>query len=149
MILVVFGSRRLRNYRLVKQKLDSILRNVDPSTIIEWRSGCADGADKLGERYARDVLHIEPTLYPADWTNLTVPNAIIKTRRDGTQYNARAGIERNELMIVGRDGTKATHAIAFKPDYCESRGTDDMIERCKRHSINMRIVMFDKLHGGE
>jgi hypothetical protein len=114
MILIVFGSRRLRNYRLVKQKLDSILRSVDTSTIVEIRCG---SSDELAARYIRDVLKLQDKIALHSDVNTILCNA--------------------------------THAIAFKPDYCESRGTDDMIERCKRHGINMRIVAFDKLHGGE
>lgn len=113
MILIVFGSRRLRNYRFVKQKLDSVLRNVDASTIVEIR--CASH-DELIARYVRDVLKMRDKIALHTDTDTIFDNA--------------------------------THAIASKPDYCESKGTDDMIERCKRYGINLRIVTFDKLHGG-
>jgi hypothetical protein len=145
-VLVIFGSRRLKNYRFVKQSLDRLLQNVSQQ-IVEVRSGHAKGADMLGERYAREVLRIEPTVYEALWNTIT-DDSVIRVRADGSRYNHAAGVQRNERMIIGRDGQKATHAIAFKPDYCESSGTDDMIERCRRHEVKLKIVMFSELHGG-
>lgn len=146
-VLIIFGSRRLKNYRFLKQSLDRLLQNVH-KRIVVVRSGHAEGTDELGERYTQEVLRIEPEIYVALWNNVAVPGAIIKQRPDGSSYNHAAGVQRNERMIVGRDGRVATHAIGFKPDYCESKGTDDMIERCRVHKVHLKIVRFNELHGG-
>jgi hypothetical protein len=145
-VLIIFGSRRLRNYRFVRQSLDRLLQNVHQQIVVV-RSGHAKGADQLGERYAREVLRIEPEIYEALWNAIT-DDAVIRIRDDGSRYNHAAGVQRNEQMIIGRDERKATHAIAFKPDYCESKGTDDMTERCRRHGVLLKIVKFSELHGG-
>ena len=139
--LCVFGSRRLKNYRLLKQKLDHLLSNLDLNEV-EWLSGTCENTDKFGERYANEH-NIPISLYPANWSDISVPGAIIKTREDGTKYNSAAGVIRNDVMAKD-----ATHAIGFMPDYTESKGTQDMIERCKKYDVKLKIVKFNELHGG-
>ena len=65
--VIIAGTRDFDNYELLKQKMDKILagkvRNNEEIIII---SGTARGADKLGERYAREKGY-KIERYPANW----------------------------------------------------------------------------------
>lgn len=145
--LCVFGSRRLKDYRFLKQKLDHLLSNLDLNEI-EWISGTCEQTDKFGERYANEHnIPIKP--FPANWNSIDKPDAVIKSRKDGTRYNAKAGLDRNEQMAqYVAEFNPLGYAIGFLPDYCESKGTQDMTERCKAHGIKLKIVKFNERHGG-
>lgn len=119
--LCVFGSKRLKNYRLLKQKLDRLLSNLD-LTEIEWISGCYEGTDLLGERYAIS-LNIPIKRYEENWVE------------SPDKHNRMAQY--------------STHAIGFIPDYCESEGSSHMIEQFKSNQVKLKTVKFNRLHGGD
>ncbi len=68
MHIIVAGSRTFDDYPLLKNTLDRFIKQHSPNfpggiTII---SGTANGADKLGERYAREHNY-EIICMPAKW----------------------------------------------------------------------------------
>jgi hypothetical protein len=73
--------------------------------------------------------------YPAAWEDLTTPGAVIKTRRDGKQYNAKAGLDRNLLMAQNADA-----AIIFWDG--KSTGSKNMIDIAKRLGLLVRVVKY-------
>lgn len=113
--VIIAGSRSFNDYDLLKQKCDKFLSQ---KTNIEIVSGTANGADKLGERYARERGYILKQ-FPADWN----------------KYGKGAGYIRNgemsdygEALIVFWDG--------------KSRGTEHMIKTAKSSGLKVRIVRF-------
>lgn len=90
-------------------------------------AGEATGADALAKRYA-EVMGLKYHPFPADWTDLSHPDAVIKTRRDGTKYDAKAGSRRNQRML---DEGKPGLVIAFPG----GTGTADMVRRAKRAGV--------------
>jgi hypothetical protein len=91
MKVIIAGSKSIVD-------LDYIEKAVAASgfDITEVVSGTAKGVDKLGEFYARrKKIRVQP--FPADWKNIDVPGAVIRSNRYG-KYNAIAGHMRNELM---------------------------------------------------
>lgn len=114
--VIVAGSRDFNNYELLKQKCDSLLSQKRLTHSIVIVSGTARGADRLGERYARERGY-RVERFPADWY------------RDGIA----AGPIRNTQM--------ATHADALVAFWDgKSRGTRDMIEKAKERNLLVRIV---------
>jgi hypothetical protein len=97
--VIIAGSRTLRDLSLVDEAVErSGLRGL----ITEVVSGQAPGIDTLGERWAeKHGIPVKP--FPADWDNLTVLKKLIRTRPDGTKYNALAGINRNQKMAEYAD----------------------------------------------
>lgn len=135
MNLIIAGGRDFTDYNLLCQSLDHLLKNTDKSMITVF-SGKAKGADSLGEDYATERgIKVKP--FPADWDNITVEGAVIKTTRAGKKYNARAGILRNQEML----DAGATHLVAFWDG--KSRGTNDMITRAKRAGIQVRVINYE------
>ena len=113
--IAVAGSRSFNNYELLKEKLDFYIgSNKD----VEIVSGTARGADRLGERYAREK-GFPVKRFPADWE----------------KYGKRAGYLRNEEMAK-----YSSHAVIFWDG--SSRGTASMIELCKKYGLNYRVVRF-------
>jgi len=110
MRVLVFGGRDYNNYERVAEELDDI-GNI--SLIIH---GGARGADSCGARYA-GINNIPVREFPADWD----------------KYGKRAGPIRNAQML--REGAP-DFAVAFPG----GKGTKDMIERCRKANIFVRII---------
>ncbi len=96
MKVIVAGSRQILDYQLVSAVISNTLSKYNIQ-ITELVSGCAGGVDSLGEQWAlENSVPVNP--FPAEWDNLTVPNALIRTNKYEKEYNARAGFQRNEAM---------------------------------------------------
>jgi hypothetical protein len=131
-IVAIIGSRNFTDMALLTLKMDQILggRAKENITII---SGGAHGADTLAKDYAK-LRGITFEEYPADWDNIEgVPDHQIKENRYGKKYNCVAGHDRNLTMAK-----EATHCVAFWDR--RSPGTRNMIGRCERNNVIVRIV---------
>lgn len=107
---IIAGSRSEKNY-------DDVLMAVQnagwkPTLVL---SGCANGADTLGEMWAQNN-HIPVKHYRADWTN----------------YGQRAGYLRNEVMAENADAL-----IAIWDG--ESKGTKHMIDIARRKGLKVYV----------
>lgn len=127
MKIAIIGSREFPCPNFVKEKVgylcETLGRMETPLTII---SGGANGVDTWAEEVAKgwEELGVKILVFKANWQDLSHPDAIIKTRNDGTKYDARAGHRRNKLII-----DEATNIIAFWDG--TSKGT--------KHSIDLAI----------
>lgn len=89
--IAIVGSRDFHPLKLVK---DGIMRLPPDVVIISGRGG---NVDQMAEAQANlRKLTVEP--YPADWDDLSHPDAIIRTGRGGKKYDAKAGIRRNKVI---------------------------------------------------
>lgn len=114
MKLIVAGSRGFSDYDLLCDRLDYYLRDV--SEPVEIVSGTAAGADRLGERYARERGY-GLKLFPADWE----------------RYGKSAGYMRNiEMAKYG------THCVCFWDGV--SPGTKLMVQACRDYGVKIRVV---------
>ena len=111
--VIIAGSREYTDYAQLSESCLFFLQNKAWETI-EIVSGCARGADRLGEKFA-DEFGIPVTLFPADWE----------------QHGRSAGFRRNEQMA-----RYANALIAFPIG--ASRGTRDMIRRARAHGLAVR-----------
>lgn len=115
--VIIAGSRDFQDYTLLEAKMDHLLTNrVDEGITI--LCGLARGADKLGERYAKEHNH-QIEYYPADWNT----------------YGRSAGYRRNEQMAQNADAL-----VAFWDS--KSRGTQHMINLAKKYNLAIRIIGF-------
>lgn len=104
--------------------------------ITEVVSGCANGVDSLGERYAREN-NIPIKRFPADWNNLKQPGAIIKKNKAGERYNANAGFYRSVEMVKYADAV-----LAIKKGF--TPGTAFTISACERANKNLFVYDVDE-----
>lgn len=113
--LAVVGSRTFRNYVQMKRELDKIRKSLRVSVII---SGGAYGADKLGERYAKENNIPLIVLLP-DW------------KKGGRG----AGLARNSDIV-----DRADFVIAFWDG--KSTGTLDTINKTKKTSKKLKVIQL-------
>lgn len=128
-VLGVTGGRDYSNSTLINVVLSKLHW--------EWKftdfvNGYASGADRLCRIWAAEnnlVIHD----YVARWNDLNVPGAVIRTRVDGTQYNAKAGLDRNQIMV-----DKGNIDLLVK--FPGNAGTEDMLKRAKAANIMYVVV---------
>jgi hypothetical protein len=129
MRVIIAGSREFTDYEELKDKCDSTIQlvtewyGVDEVEII---SGTARGADKLGERFAKECNY-KLTLMPADWKNV----------------GNYAGFLRNQNMAkYCKEGGNPAVLIAFQVN--DSKGTQNMIDNAKKCGIIVYTFQYYK-----
>lgn len=118
--VIVAGSRGFGKSSLLYAALDNLLSKVKENDEIVIVSGGANGADKLGEQYAKERGY-KLQVYPADWD----------------QYGKAAGPIRNKQMAENADAL-----VAFWDG--KSRGTKNMIDEAAKHGLKRRIVFYNE-----
>lgn len=63
--IVVAGSRNYNNYEDCKEYIDFCIQNLRKKHTLIFLSGCCNGADALGERYAKENGY-KIEYYPAE-----------------------------------------------------------------------------------
>lgn len=113
MKLIIAGKRDFYDYEKLKAEVDKLRKSIEIDEIV---SGRCSGADKLGERYAREH-NIPVKVFPANWD----------------AYGKSAGPIRNRKMALYADVL-----IAFWDG--ESRGTKNMILQMKEQKKPYYLV---------
>ncbi len=113
--VVIAGCRDYSNYEEAKLYIDFCLSNIRKENNIIILSGHANGADLIGERYAKEN-GFKVEIYPANWK----------------KYGRSAGPIRNRQMAEVCD-----YVICFWDG--KSRGTKSMIEFAKECNKPVRI----------
>jgi hypothetical protein len=114
MKVIIAGSRNFNDYNLLKSSCDNLLTQFNNIEIV---SGTARGADKLGEKYAREKGY-GIKQFPANW-NLGKSAGYIRND-EMAQYS--------DMLIAFWDGT--------------SKGTKHMIDLANKRSIKVEIVNY-------
>ena len=128
--IIIAGSRTFNDYELLRTKCDNILQNIKEEICIV--SGTANGADRLGERYAQERGYYLLEC-PAPWGEIEgKPARQIRVNSTGKPYWTLAGQHRNEQMAREADAL-----IAFN---LGTNGTQDMITRAKNHGLKIREI---------
>jgi len=127
MRVLICGGRNYADREAIWSELDKLLAEHQKLTVIQ---GKATGADHL----AREWTHLHPEVKlvdePARWNDLSHPDAVIRTRADGTRYDAKAGPRRNAKMLREY---KPEIVLAFPGQ----AGTQDMISKAKRAGVKV------------
>ena len=84
--VVIAGCRNYNNYYEAKEYIDFCLSNIQKENNIVILSGCASGADAIGEKYAKEKGY-KVEKHPADWDT----------------YGKKAGPMRNRQMAENCD----------------------------------------------
>lgn len=116
MKVIIAGGRDFQDYVLLQEKCNNILSTIKDKIIIV--SGCAKGADLLGERYGNELGH-QIVYFPANWR----------------LYGSGAGPVRNREMAEYADCL-----IAFWDG--QSKGTKNMIEEASKKGLKTRIINY-------
>lgn len=118
--IIVCGGRHFEDYELLKSILDKHLEdNGIALTDVEIVSGHCQGADMLGERYAKEngcALKV----FPAEWKN----------------YGKAAGPIRNKQMVEYISAAKKKLVVAFVSP--KSKGTCHTVSLARK--INIPVI---------
>ncbi|MBQ8806299.1 MAG: DUF2493 domain-containing protein [Bacteroidaceae bacterium] len=131
--VIIAGSRTFDRYDIVRRTLNQ--KFTEPFIVV---SGCANGADKLGERYAREY-NLQVELHPADWSNLQAVPCHVKYNSRGP-YNALAGHNRNREMLQSvLDNPDGGCLVAFWDG--QSAGTRNMINIAREAGLTVHVIL--------
>jgi hypothetical protein len=117
MKIIIAGGRDFKNLNLLTKSCDMYLSKCQINDI-EIVSGTANGADSLGEEYAK-LKGFKCKQFPAEWD----------------KYGKGAGFKRNCEMANYSDAL-----IAFWDGI--SKGTKHMINTAKKKGIQVKIVNY-------
>lgn len=118
--IIIAGSRSFNDYETLKESVNDLLGTFLPVYDVIIVSGGAQGADSLGERYAREYDLPCESISP-DWE----------------QYGKAAGPIRNAQMA-----RRSQALVAFWDG--ESPGTKNMISMARRMGLITRVIRYDK-----
>ena len=116
--VIIAGGRHFGNYDLLKDKCVAILANKMETCDVHIVSGCASGADSLGEAFA-DEFQLKVDKFPADWD----------------KFGKSARYKRNVQMAENADAL-----IVFWDG--KSKGTNHMINIAKEKNLPTRIIKY-------
>lgn len=131
--VVVFGSRNMKDQNAFNYAVElytypfSKIEIVEGGQVSKDFAGRKWGADYFAAEYAKAELTraessvIMHTTFPANWE----------------LYGNKAGPLRNEIMA---EYCSFGYGLAFWDGRIKNCGTYDMIQRCKEHSIDLKII---------
>ena len=132
--VIIAGGRTFDRYDIVQRVLNATFK--EPFIVV---SGCANGADKLGERYARE-FNLVVEQHPADWNNLQAEPCHVKYNSRGA-YNALAGHNRNREMLQSvLDNPDGGCLVAFWDG--KSSGTRNMINIAREAGLTVHVIEY-------
>lgn len=130
MNVIIAGSRDFEDYEKLSEFCDQVLEPYDDIVIF---SGKAPGADRMGEKYAKEK-GFELREFPAPWNDINgKPKEQIGINKMGYFYWKFAGFHRNLEMAQEGD-----MLIAFWDG--KSKGTRHMINTAKK--CNVEVVEY-------
>lgn len=131
--ILVCGGRDYADRSAVIRELDRL--TIDEGDMLPRKGtviihgACRTGADRWADEWA--VVNWCPCEeFPADWTNIERPGAVVRKRKDGSLYDAAAGPHRNQRMI---DEGRPDLVVAFPG----KNGTADMMQRARAAGIEI------------
>lgn len=113
--VIVAGGRDFEDYEYLEKSMNHLLSKIKRKIVVVC--GAARGADKLGERYAKEHGY-EVRYYQADWS-----------------IGKSAGYLRNLEMAQNADAL-----VAFWDG--KSKGTNHMIQTAKKYGLDTRIKRY-------
>lgn len=132
--VIIAGGRTFDRYDILRKVLNA--KFTEPFVVV---SGCANGADKLGERYARE-FNLVVEQHPADWSNIQAEPCHIKYNSRGA-YNALAGHNRNREMLQSvLENPDGGCLVAFWDG--KSTGTRNMIAIAREAGIPVHVIGY-------
>lgn len=125
--IIIAGGRDFNDYGLLSSQVSNIINHLETMIHFDFItiiSGNARGADRLGERYAKEH-DINLAKFPAQWD----------------RYGKRAGYLRNEEMAkyAVADGHIGVLIVFWDG---ESVGTKQMIRMAEKYGLESRIIKY-------
>lgn len=125
--VIICGGRHFDNYDMLDNVMDDVMSEFDLSfSQIEIVSGHCNGADKLGEAFAKNH-NIYCKIFPANWSS----------------YGRAAGPIRNSEMISYASESTIPVVVAFVSP--KSKGTVDTVNKAKAKQFNLFVTDYNNV----
>jgi len=125
--VIIAGSRGFSDYLKLKENATRIITSIAATRTdignIRVISGTARGADRLGERFAKEYQY-ELSRFPADWNKFKKSAGYI---RNAEMAKFAVSDENFGILIAFWDGS--------------SRGTKHMIDLAKEYKLEVYVVI--------
>jgi hypothetical protein len=132
--VIIAGGRTFDDYATLRKESLRVIRETaikltgNPTIqkeLVTIVSGCANGADTLGEQFAKEFgLKIQK--FPANWD----------------RYGRRAGYMRNVDMAKFATETSEAHGVLIAFWDGQSKGTKHMIDTAKKMNIETHVISY-------
>lgn len=119
--VLVTGCRKWDCHGLAERVVARLKARYGPALLLV-HGACPTGVDAAFDIAAAGSEVLRET-YPADWSNIQRPGALVRRRADGSLYDAKAGPARNAAMVA----SKPAFVLAVHRDLAGSRGTKDCV----------------------
>lgn len=123
---VIAGTRTYNNWEEFMQKMDAVLRNKDPKSVMIVTGG-ARGADAMAERYAK-MRGTYLRVMPADWSKDPATGRV----------NKAAGYLRNRAMHEYASRFPDRGCVIFWDG--KSKGTSHSIGLAREFGTQLRVI---------
>lgn len=123
--IIIAGSREFQDYDLLKKEVYDILNLYNNMDDVEIVVGGAEGTDKLGEKFAKE-LDLKCKVFNANWNGLGKSAGFIRNA-EMAKYSSENGSK--GVLIAFWNGT--------------SRGTKHMIDLAKENGLEIFINYYD------
>ena len=121
-VILVTGSRHWTNTGVIRTALNDAVRHLKPEIRIILVNGGADGADTLAANIADGLQWVVVTMN-ARWL---------------LNGDAAGPIRNSEMLDLGPDVV-----LAFHNDLRRSKGTADLLDKCRGRGINASLYNID------
>lgn len=135
MILLIAGSRGIDDLGMLTTVLELTIPTPQVEVLINGMA--EEGVDKTARdwrdyEWNHNQHFIDFEQYPAEWQDISQPDAIVRYRSDGTPYDKKAGIRRNKQMAerleaLRRKGNQVGAVCLWDG---ASPGTHHMMQQC-------------------
>jgi len=127
--IIIAGGRKFNDYEMLKRTMLKFIRKLHDHIDfhkVEIISGNANGADKLGERFANEYNY-DLKIMPAQWD----------------LHGKSAGYIRNNEMLVYAKEADHSVLVAFWDG--KSKGTKNMIDTSRKSLDSVEVVFYKDL----
>jgi len=127
MRVLICGGREYDDRDAVWQTLDDLRAKYGNLTVIQ---GGATGADMLAREWCYKQPSVRMINEPAQWGDISHPDAVVRYKANGQPYDAKAGPRRNAKMLREYN----PHLVIAFPG---GAGTKDMMSKAKRAGVKV------------
>ncbi len=123
--IIICGGRHFKDYDRLESTMNEVMSKIAPwRDVIEIVSGHCEGADQLGELYAKkhDLLC---KVFPAQWK----------------KYGKAAGPIRNSEMVKYASEAEMSVVVAFRSP--RTKGTNDTVKKATKQGFKVFVIDYD------
>lgn len=123
--LIICGGRHFKDYERLESTMNEVMSKIAPwRDVIEIVSGHCEGADQLGELYAKNH-NLPCKVFPAQWK----------------KFGKAAGPIRNSEMVKYASEAEMSVVVAFRSP--RTKGTNDTVKKATKQGFKVFVIDYE------